>query len=96
MKHVIRAEPVVVRGAWGFGLKKIAQGMRAHTLIQTQWDDGPTDGLGAMVSAWSCAKEAGEKNIRLTEIGLMQTIQRYNEVDCRVMMEIVGYLRANH
>ncbi len=32
----------------------------------------------------------------LGEIDLMQIIQRYNEVDCKVMMELVRYLRANH
>jgi hypothetical protein len=96
LKQVIRAEPVVVRGAWGFGLKKIAQAMYTHRLIETYWDDGPTDGLGAMIGAWSCGEEAKGKDVPLVEIDLMQSIQRYNEVDCKVMMEIVRYLRANH
>ena len=32
----------------------------------------------------------------MTELPLMQEIIRYNEVDCKVMMEIVRYLRTNH
>ena len=32
----------------------------------------------------------------MTQVGLMDEIEQYNEVDCKVMMEIVAYLRANH
>ena len=32
----------------------------------------------------------------MTGLPLMDEIARYNEVDCKVMMEIVRYLRANH
>ena len=33
---------------------------------------------------------------KLTDLELMQEIAAYNEVDCKVMMEIVAYLRAKH
>ena len=46
-----------------------------------------------MVEAWECAKEAAERRCSLQDTELMQQIARYNEVDCRVMMEIVKYLR---
>ena len=32
---------------------------------------------------------------RLLNLELMQEIRDYNEVDCKAMMEIVRYLRAN-
>ena len=32
----------------------------------------------------------------MSEVDPMSDIIRYNEVDCRVMMEIVRYLRMNH
>ena len=32
----------------------------------------------------------------MTELTLMREITRYNEVDCKVMMEIVRYLRERH
>ena len=32
----------------------------------------------------------------MTNLPLMDDIARYNEVDCKVMMEIISYLRANH
>ncbi len=96
LREVIKEEPVVVRGALGFGLKKVVQAIYNHGLIETNWDNSPLDGLGAMVGAWWCAKEGTEQGVPLIQIDLMQSIATYNEVDCKVMMEIVQYLRAEH
>ena len=96
LKEVIKGEPVVVRGAFGFGLKAVTQAMYKHGLIKTLWGDGPVDGLGAMVGAWSAEEEARKRNVSLGDVELMQSIQSYNEVDCKVMMEIVQNLRNNH
>jgi len=96
LQKVVRAEPVVARGAFGFGLKDIAQAMHKHGLIEISWDAGPADGLGAMVGAWWCADEATKLDVPLEQIPLMQEIVEYNEVDCKVIMEIVRYLRENH
>ena len=93
--RVMREEPVVVRGAMGFGLKAVAKAMHSLGYIETDWEAGPTDGLGAMVGAWSCAEEAEEQACTLAETALMQDIALYNEVDCKVIMEIVNYLRKN-
>ena len=94
--RVVREEPLVIQGAFQFGLKSVAKAMHTLGLIETAWEAGPTDGLGAMAGAWSCAAEAGERGRTLAETELMQEIARYNEVDCKVIMEIVAYLRANH
>ncbi len=96
LTKVVKAQPVVVRGAFGFGLKEVAKTLHGHDLIETSWEDSPVDGQGAMVGAWHCDLEAAEKGIRLAGAELMQEIQRYNEVDCRVMQEILEYLRENH
>ena len=96
LKEVIKAEPVVVRGAFAFGLKAIAQAMHKLGLIETKWESGPVDGLGAMVGACCCADQAAKMGVSLSAIDLMQGIENYNEVDCKVMMEIVRYLRRNH
>ena len=96
LKKVIREEPVVVRGALGFGLKAIAKSMHGQGLIETNWGDGPTDGLGAMVGAWTGAREAASTGRKLSEMPLIKEIEHYNEVDCKVMMEIVRCLRDKH
>ena len=96
LQNVMREEPVVVRGALAFGLKNVARAMHSHGLIETRWSDGLSDGMGAMVGAWRCQKEARRLGKPMHDIDLMAEIVRYNEVDCKVMMEIVGYLRRNH
>jgi len=96
LKEVVKAEPIVVRGALAFGLKALAQAMRNLGLIETKWESGPVDGLGAMVGALWCADQATKTGLSLSQIDLMRGIQAYNEVDCKVMMEIVRYLRRNH
>jgi hypothetical protein len=93
LNKVMKQEPVVVRGAMAFGLKAIAKAMHQHGLIQTHWGDSVVDGMGAMVGAWRCAEEATAQGCRLEDIPLMGEIAAYNEVDCKVMMEIIGVLR---
>ena len=93
---VFRAEPVVVRGSLSFGLKAVARAMHGHGLIETSWGDSKVDGLGAMVGAWRCDAEARESGGSMLDTALMREIVAYNEVDCRVMWEILGHLRAHH
>ena len=91
--RVFRAQPIVVKGAFSFGLKSIARAMRAHGLIETAWGEGLADGAGAMAGAWSAAADSRARGRSMTESPVMQEIGRYNEVDCRVMAEILDYLR---
>ncbi len=96
LQKVMRQEPVAVRGALGFGLKAVANSMYSEGLIETHWADSPVDGLGAMVGAWRSDEKARRLGVPMTKIPLMAEIARYNEVDCKAMMEIVRYLRTNH
>ena len=95
LQRIVREEPVTVRGAFNFSLKSIAKAMHAAGLIETAWEDGPTDGLGAMVGAWWCDGEAARLGVPMGELELMREIGRYNEVDCRAMADVLGWLRAN-
>lgn len=97
LKLVVKAEPVVVRGAHAFGLKAMANALAALGHIDISWDTGPTDGLGAMVGAWWCQDQvsAGQAQ-RLADVGLMREIEKYNEIDCKAMMAIISYLRNHH
>ena len=96
LNRVVKREPVVVRGALNFGLKSVARALHSHGLIDTPWDAGVADGLGAMAGAWHCAREASDRGCGLADTELMDEIASYNEVDCKVMMEIVRYLRTHH
>ncbi len=93
LARVVRAEPVVVKNAFSFGLKPVARALYDHGLIDTHWGEGLADGAGAMVGAWVAAREARSRRISLSQTALMTEIARYNEIDCRVMAEILDYLR---
>ena len=96
LQRVMRQEPVVVRGAHGFGLKAITKALNNLELIDIEWPDGTTDGLGAMAGAWWCDQQAENDGKGLTEYELMDDIRDYNEIDCRAMLEIISYLRIKH
>lgn len=96
LEKVIRAEPVVVRGAHGFGLKAVTNAMFRHGLITTQWEDGLADGAGVMAGAWHASREAALRGMPLYDIPLMREVDRYNEIDCRAMAEVLGHLRREH
>ena len=96
MGEVVNAQPVVVRGSLGFGLKAVAKAMYSHGVISTKWNGGPADGRGAMVGAWWFADEARERGVPMSTIPLMSEFARSNEVDCKAVMEIVRYLRESH
>ena len=93
LHDVVQAEPLVVRGAFSFSLKPIARSLHALGHIQTLWGEGLADGAGAMAGAWNAAVEAERKGVTLGSTEVMREIARYNEVDCRVMAEILDYLR---
>ena len=72
------------------------QSFGSRGLIETSWGHSKVDGQGAMVGAWRCDAEARRAGIRLADTELMDEIQEYNEVDCRVMQEILGCLREQY
>jgi predicted RecB family nuclease len=96
LQGVIQSEPVVVRGAFSFSLKSIARAMRANGAIATDWGEGLADGAGAMAGAWNAAVEAKRRGVALGDTDTMREVARYNEVDCRVMAEILDHLRREH
>lgn len=94
MCKIFQNEPIVVKGSLRFKLKDIAKSMHSHGLIKTVWDTtGISDGLSAMIDAIEYYKllENGSDNNSDT----MNQIEKYNEIDCKVIWEIVEYLRNN-
>ena len=101
---IFQNEPIVVNGALSFKLKDVAKNMYKHGMIKTTWkEDGISDGLTAMIDAIDYYK--GNKSYDSTrnldimndnEHNKIDSIRIYNEVDCKVMWDIVRYLRENH
>ena len=96
LDRIVHAAPVVVRGARRFGLKAVARAMKSHGLIETEWGEGLADGTGAMAGAWAAAERATKDGGELGTVELMQEVSRYNEIDCRVMAEVLDHLRQEH
>jgi hypothetical protein len=93
---LFRKEPITVNGSLNFSLKSIAKAMNKHKLIRTSWDiSNPcSNGLNAMLLAHKAYKaskvELDDSNV------IMNNIIHYNQVDCKVLWEIINYLRLHH
>jgi hypothetical protein len=96
LERIVHAQPVVVRGARSFGLKAVARAMKEHGLIETEWGEGLADGTGAMAGAWAAADIAATDGAELAKVDLMVEVSRYNEIDCRVMAEVLDHFRREH
>ena len=68
-------------------------------LINTNWKDGLcSNGLDAMILAEKLYRNRESKHykINIEEEIIMKDIIEYNLVDCKVLYEILNYLRNNH
>ncbi len=101
-KNVIQAEPVTIKGCYKFGLKEFAKAMHTAGLIQTEWpDEGPEGGADALAEAFFAQAEIDDRSCMgfgefLLARPNIQNVVRYNEIDCKAMMEILRYLRQHH
>lgn len=96
--QVFRKEPIVIKGCLGFGLKEVAGALANYGFIKTKWDANSScvDGTGAMLGAFKASRESKARGINFKDMPLIKEIARYNEVDCKVVGEIMGYLRDEH
>lgn len=94
MCKIFEKEPIVIKGSYRFKLKHIGNAFYKNGFIDTKWDDGAmSDGFRAMLEAIKLYRSG---DVMSVEHHLYKDIILYNEVDCRVIWEIVRYLRANH
>lgn len=93
MLSVFNTEPITIKGSYDFKLKSIGNALYKLKYINTIWNsDGPGDGLEAMNYAIQYYME--KKNNKNNKS--MDAIIKYNEVDCKMIYEIVSFLRNNN
>ena len=92
MYDIFRSEPIVIKDCFKFGLKDIAKAMRKHKMIKASIGSSCNSGMMAMVKAWECYTAS----VAPATSDTMLDIARYNEFDCKVLWEILSYLRENH
>lgn len=93
---LFKKEPITINGSLNFSLKSIAKAMNKHKLIKTSWDttNPCSNGLNAMLLAHKAYNDTKEpmENSNI----IMSNIVHYNMVDCKVLWEILSFLRNNH
>ena len=93
--QVFLNEPIVVKGALNYSLKSITRALFENNLISTIWDTSSScaNGLNAMLLAY---KIYSKQDSNPDEDFTMKEIEKYNEIDCKCLWEIINYLRKNH
>ncbi len=81
---------VVVKGAFNFSLKTIGNAMYENKMIETCWDSNSicSNGLQAMFLAYQMYNNGINKEV-------LDSIIYYNQIDCKIMWEIMRYIRNN-
>jgi hypothetical protein len=88
-------ESIYINGALNYSLKTIAKTMYKHNLIKSTWNENSNclNGLDAVMISINIYNK--NKNVT-DEIKEINEIKEYNEIDCKVLYEIINYLRLNH
>jgi len=81
---------VYIRGAFDYSLKTIAKAMYNRNMISTKWEDEELNGLSTMIAI----EYYNNMNCGLHNIKEVEEIVKYNEVDCKVMWEMIGYIQS--
>lgn len=91
MHKIFVNEPLTIKGAYDFKLKNIARAFKQWGFINTEWSNSYVDGIGASVAAWKCDNQPG--SMPLKDYKIIQEVEEYNEIDCRVIFEMVHFLQ---
>ena len=94
--NIMKSEPVVVKGSLNFGLKTILKSMNQNGLINLQWEEGCSNGMEAMAEAVKIYRQSLETGEDVLSHEKMNTIIKYNEVDCKAVFAIIDFLRTYH
>ena len=87
---IFKENLILIKNCYNFSLKNIANEMYKNNFIKTIWDDNDiSNGLDAMYMGW----EIYQNNDNVKNSTVMKNIIKYNEIDCKVVYEIVNYLR---
>jgi len=105
LNKLVKDNHIVVKGCMNYGLKDFSQALYDLKCIKTIWNTDCTNGINAMLEAIKYydfyltynklidnakIKLENEKN-RIDSV--MEDIINYNEIDCKVLYEIVTFFR---
>jgi putative phage-type endonuclease len=95
---VFKDEPIITRGALNFGLKSVVGAFYDNGFINTRWpqDSAITNGMNALIYAYQAHLDCVKTGANMQDTDIIQEITQYNEVDVKVIWEILTYLRGTH
>lgn len=102
MHKLFTKEPIVIKNCLSYSLKEVARAMYEHKMIWSYWDSNCNNGMDCQILAYNAYNEAekerekakeGEEEVDIRKNKVMKDIVRYNEIDCKVLWEILYYLR---
>jgi hypothetical protein len=94
MLKIFRETPIVIKGCLNFKLKSIAKAMYDHGFISSIWEDSKVlDGQSAMIHTINADQVALKKRVKLKTLPDVKAMLHYNEMDVKVLQEILDYLR---
>lgn len=90
--EIFKKEPIILRGCFTFKLKDVAKKMYEYGYIKTTWrsDGNCMNGLDAMTQTTKAFSTPNANN------SCFKDIEEYNEVDVRVVAEIIEFLRIKN
>jgi hypothetical protein len=92
LRKLFVKEHIVIKGCFSYGLKDIGKNMKLLNLITTPIESECSNGKTAMIQAWKCYQKFNNP----LKCGAMKDVIQYNEYDCRLLCDIITYLRQNH
>lgn len=92
---IFRETPIVIKGCLNFKLKSIAKAMYDNGFITSIWEESKiADGQSAMINTIAADKIAQKRNVDMKTLPIIKSMLTYNEMDVKVLQEIMHYLRT--
>ncbi len=90
-------EPIGIKGALNYSLKSIAKALHSEGCIESDYTslDGCNNGMDAALQAYKTYNECQKNKISVETHETMKDIITYNEIDVKVMWEILCFLRLH-
>jgi hypothetical protein len=93
---LFKSEPIIIKKSYNFSIKTISKQMSEYGMIQHCYSDSIQNGLDAANLFTHMDQKAKQNNSSICHQIGMQDLIRYNEMDCRVMAEIIIYLLQHY
>ena len=82
---VFKTEPIIIKDCFSYGLKDVVKSLHKYGIIKEIWEE-EMNGKEAMIKAWENYNNKDKNNV-------MENIKKYNYYDCKVIDNILIFLR---